>query len=199
MPSSFASPRNPFPLVHIGLIVVLTLLLSGWTCRAMFIKLDQLPNHRLQVIRETRIGIDVLYYSFAHRQRLEGVNESARQKQCEVERFLTRLRGFLPRMENLVAPALFDAIREKSHFRISGPDNVVQWVSRACGNTRREGIKSTLNAGPGGAASQNSRNTGNLISFFISMMGSCRRTFSRFQSERLYREVSRGLDLRGGA
>ena len=37
MPSSFASPRNPFPLVHIGLIVVLTLLLSGWTCRAMFI------------------------------------------------------------------------------------------------------------------------------------------------------------------
>ena len=33
MPSSFASPRNPFPLVHIGLIVVLTLLLSGWTCR----------------------------------------------------------------------------------------------------------------------------------------------------------------------
>jgi IPT/TIG domain len=37
MPSSFASPRNPFPLVHIGLIAVLTLLLSGWTCSAMFI------------------------------------------------------------------------------------------------------------------------------------------------------------------
>jgi hypothetical protein len=42
---------------------------------------DQLPNHRLQVIRETRVGIDVLYYSFAHRQRLEEVNESARQEQ----------------------------------------------------------------------------------------------------------------------
>jgi DNA-binding transcriptional LysR family regulator len=27
-------------------------------------------------------------------------------------------------MENLVAPALFDPPREKSHFRISGPDNV---------------------------------------------------------------------------
>ncbi len=27
-------------------------------------------------------------------------------------------------MENLVAPALFDPMREKSHFRISGPDNV---------------------------------------------------------------------------
>jgi IPT/TIG domain len=37
MPSSFASPRSPFPLVHIGFIAVLTLLLSGWTCRAMFI------------------------------------------------------------------------------------------------------------------------------------------------------------------
>ncbi len=37
MPSSFASPRKPFPLVHIGLVVALTLLLSGWTCRAMFI------------------------------------------------------------------------------------------------------------------------------------------------------------------
>src|ERR1700722_7541017 len=37
MPSSFASPRNPFPLVHIWLIAVLTLLLSAWTCRAMFV------------------------------------------------------------------------------------------------------------------------------------------------------------------
>jgi len=37
MPSSFASPRNPSPLVRIGLIAALTLLLSGWTCSAMFI------------------------------------------------------------------------------------------------------------------------------------------------------------------
>jgi IPT/TIG domain len=37
MPSSFASPRNPLPLVHLGLIAALTLLLSGWTCSAMFI------------------------------------------------------------------------------------------------------------------------------------------------------------------
>jgi DNA-binding transcriptional LysR family regulator len=39
-------------------------------------------------------------------------------------KILDELEGLLPRMENLVAPALFDPTREKSHFRISGPDNV---------------------------------------------------------------------------
>src|SRR6202041_3171150 len=39
-------------------------------------------------------------------------------------KILDELEGLLPRMENLVAPALFDPMREKSHFRISGPDNV---------------------------------------------------------------------------
>ena len=37
MPSSFANPCKPFPLIHIALIAALTLLLSGWTCRALFI------------------------------------------------------------------------------------------------------------------------------------------------------------------
>ncbi len=37
MPSSFASPGNPSPLVHIGLIAALTLLLSGWTCSGLLI------------------------------------------------------------------------------------------------------------------------------------------------------------------
>ena len=37
---------------------------------------------------------------------------------------LQELEGLLPRMENLVTPSLFDPMREKSHFRISGPDNV---------------------------------------------------------------------------
>jgi hypothetical protein len=37
MACSYAGPRKPFPLVHIGLIAALTPLLSGWTCRAMFI------------------------------------------------------------------------------------------------------------------------------------------------------------------
>src|SRR6202790_4218202 len=39
-------------------------------------------------------------------------------------KILDELEGLLPRMENLVAPALFDPMREKSHFHISGPDNV---------------------------------------------------------------------------
>jgi DNA-binding transcriptional LysR family regulator len=39
-------------------------------------------------------------------------------------KILDELEGLLPRMENLVAPALFDPTLEKSHFRISGPDNV---------------------------------------------------------------------------
>jgi DNA-binding transcriptional LysR family regulator len=37
---------------------------------------------------------------------------------------LQELEGLLPRMEDLVTPNLFDPTREKSHFRISGPDNV---------------------------------------------------------------------------
>src|SRR5215471_2374897 len=39
-------------------------------------------------------------------------------------KILEELEGLLPRMANLVAPSLFDPAREKSHFRISGPDNV---------------------------------------------------------------------------
>ena len=37
---------------------------------------------------------------------------------------LQELEELLPRVENLVTPSLFDPMREKSHFRISGPDNV---------------------------------------------------------------------------
>jgi len=39
-------------------------------------------------------------------------------------RILDELEGLVPRMEHLVAPTAFDPRREKSHFRISGPDNV---------------------------------------------------------------------------
>src|SRR6266446_9974949 len=39
-------------------------------------------------------------------------------------KILQELEGLLPKMEHLVAPAAFDPAREKSHFRISGPDNV---------------------------------------------------------------------------
>src|ERR1700724_398096 len=39
-------------------------------------------------------------------------------------RILDELEGLVPKMEHLVAPTAFDPLREKSHFRISGPDNV---------------------------------------------------------------------------
>jgi DNA-binding transcriptional LysR family regulator len=39
-------------------------------------------------------------------------------------KILDELNGLLPRMEQLVTPAGFDPLREKSLFRISGPDNV---------------------------------------------------------------------------
>ena len=48
-------------------------------------------------------------------------------------KILEELEGLLPRMENLVTPNLFDPAREKSHFRISGPDNVCTVVApRLC-------------------------------------------------------------------
>jgi hypothetical protein len=36
MRSSLVNPCKPFPSVRLALIAALTLLLSGWTCRAMF-------------------------------------------------------------------------------------------------------------------------------------------------------------------
>jgi DNA-binding transcriptional LysR family regulator len=39
-------------------------------------------------------------------------------------KILQELEGLLPKIEELVTPNLFDPVREKSHFRMSGPDNV---------------------------------------------------------------------------
>jgi DNA-binding transcriptional LysR family regulator len=39
-------------------------------------------------------------------------------------KILDELDLLLPKMEHLIAPATFDPAREKSHFRLSGPDNV---------------------------------------------------------------------------
>jgi DNA-binding transcriptional LysR family regulator len=39
-------------------------------------------------------------------------------------KILQELEGLLPKMEHLVIPTLFDPTREKSAFRIAGPDNV---------------------------------------------------------------------------
>ena len=39
-------------------------------------------------------------------------------------KILQELEGLLPKIDELVTPNLFDPVREKSHFRMSGPDNV---------------------------------------------------------------------------
>ena len=39
-------------------------------------------------------------------------------------KILDELEALLPKMEHLIAPTTFDPLREKSHFRLSGPDNV---------------------------------------------------------------------------
>jgi DNA-binding transcriptional LysR family regulator len=43
-------------------------------------------------------------------------------------RILDELGGLVLQMEQLVAPAAFDPVKEKSHFRLSGPDNVCSVV-----------------------------------------------------------------------
>ena len=43
-------------------------------------------------------------------------------------KILEELEGLLPKLERLVTPSLFDPVLEKSHFRISGPDNVCSVV-----------------------------------------------------------------------
>jgi DNA-binding transcriptional LysR family regulator len=43
-------------------------------------------------------------------------------------RILDELGSLVPQMEQLVAPAAFDPVKEKSHFRLSGPDNVCSVV-----------------------------------------------------------------------
>jgi DNA-binding transcriptional LysR family regulator len=39
-------------------------------------------------------------------------------------KILEELEGLLPNVEHLITPNLFDPTRDKSHFRLSGPDNV---------------------------------------------------------------------------
>src|SRR5258706_13834395 len=48
-------------------------------------------------------------------------------------KILQELKGLLPKMENLVTPSLFDPTQEKSHFLISGPDNICTvMLTRLC-------------------------------------------------------------------
>ena len=67
-------------------------------------------------------------------------------------KILHELEGLLPKMEHLVEPKLFDPMHEKSHFRISGPDNACFRAYAA--NMQTDVIKCSFNFFRGRAASR---------------------------------------------
>ena len=56
------------------------------------------------------------------------MHRSSKEEFLQTRKILDELEGLVPKREHLVAPAAFDPVREKSHFRISGPDNVCSVV-----------------------------------------------------------------------
>ena len=101
-------------------------------------------------------------------------------------KILDELEGLLPRMENLVTPALFDPTREKSHFRISGPDNVCTVVlPRLCRHYANGGYQVQFEFLPwqSGIAELVEHGQLDLVLHIDDGL-----LPSHFQSERLYRE-----------
>ena len=100
-------------------------------------------------------------------------------------KILDELERLLPKMENLVAPSLFDPGREKSHFRISGPDNVCTVVlpplCRRYANGRYQ-VHFEFWPWQSGIAELVEHGQLDLVSTL--MTGSCHRTFSRKGSTR---------------
>jgi len=114
-------------------------------------------------------------------------------------KILQELEGLLPKMEQLVAPNLFDPVREKSHFRISGPDNVcTAMLPRLCrqyANGRYQ-VQFEFHPWQSGIAELVEHGQLDLILHIDDGL-----LPSHFQSERLYREdwicaVARGSRFR---
>jgi DNA-binding transcriptional LysR family regulator len=101
-------------------------------------------------------------------------------------KILQELEGLLPRMESLVAPNLFDPMRENSHFRISGPDNVCTVVvPRLCRQyaSRRYQVQFEFLPWQSGIAELVEHGQVDLVLHIDDGL-----LPSHFQSERLYRE-----------
>jgi DNA-binding transcriptional LysR family regulator len=101
-------------------------------------------------------------------------------------RILDELEDLVPKMEQLVAPAAFDPAREKSHFRISGPDNVCTVVlPRLCRQyaNGRYGVHFDFHPWQGGIAELVEHGQLDLVLHIDDGL-----LPSHFQSERLYRE-----------
>jgi DNA-binding transcriptional LysR family regulator len=101
-------------------------------------------------------------------------------------KILDELEALLPKMEHLVAPTAFDPVREKSHFRLSGPDNVCTAVlPRLCrqyANGRYQ-VSFEFHPWQGGIAELVEHGQLDLVLHIDDGL-----LPSHFQSERLYRE-----------
>ena len=99
---------------------------------------------------------------------------------------LDELEGLLPKMERLVAPAAFDPVREKSRFRLSGPDNactvVLPRLCRRYGSGRYQ-VHFEFHPWQGGITDLVEHGQLDLILHIDDGL-----LPSHFQSERLYRE-----------
>jgi DNA-binding transcriptional LysR family regulator len=99
---------------------------------------------------------------------------------------LQDLEALLPKMENLVAPSVFDPTRESSFFRISGPDNVCTvLIPRLCRQYAKGGYQAQFEFHPwqSGTAELVERGQLDLILHIDDGL-----LPSHFYSERLYRE-----------
>jgi DNA-binding transcriptional LysR family regulator len=101
-------------------------------------------------------------------------------------KILDELDGLLPRMEHLVAPTAFDPVHDKSHFHISGPDNVctvmLPRLSRQYANGRYQ-VYFEFHPWQGGIAELVEHGQLDLVFHIDDGL-----LPSHFQSERLYRE-----------
>jgi DNA-binding transcriptional LysR family regulator len=101
-------------------------------------------------------------------------------------KILDELEGLLPKMEHLVAPMAFDPVREKSHFRLSGPDNVCTAVlPRLCRQYANGGYQASFEFHPWQRGIVELVEHGQLDLILHIDDGLLP---SHFQSERLYRE-----------
>jgi DNA-binding transcriptional LysR family regulator len=96
------------------------------------------------------------------------------------------LEGLLPRIEHLIMPTLFDPVREKSHFRIAGPDNacavVIPRLCRQHANPRHQVQFEFLSWGSGMPELVEHGQVELMLHIDVAILP------SHFQSERLYRE-----------
>jgi DNA-binding transcriptional LysR family regulator len=101
-------------------------------------------------------------------------------------KILQELEELLPKVEGLIVPSVFDPKRERSNFRISGPDNVcIALLPRLCRNYTNDRYKVNFDFLPWQADATDMVEHGKLDLIFHIDEGLLP---SHFSSEKLYRE-----------